>query len=344
MAYSLIIAGSTTHTCLIAKSVLADQRFEIKLIVTPAPKPIGRKQEITKNPLQLFAEENKIPTVLVEKKLDQNCRSAVTSQLGSEIQSADFLLVVDFGYYVPKWLLQQARIQPLNIHPSALPAWRGSSPGQFVLLSGAKESAISLITVAAAMDQGNVWLQPTFSVDPNWNSASYYFEAFTLIAPLIPETLYKIAQNTQIASPQPAISPTIMARRLDKKDSFVPWSVLRATQTKTAEWIEQATTDLTKYLQQTQNEAAATEPQTPILAELLSQQSPTDWPIQLERACRAFSPWPKLWTLAPTPKGEQRLIILELRLENSQVTLPQLQLEGKTPASWAQLKTAFTLS
>ncbi len=343
MTYSLIIAGSTAHTALVVAELLNDHRFEIKAIVTPTPKPIGRQQTIIPNPLHELANQQQIPTVLVEHKLDASCQAQLTQIMGGAEAMADFLLVIDFGYYVPGWLLSQAKIKPLNIHPSLLPRWRGSSPGQFVLLSGEEQSAVSVITVAKAMDQGEIWHQHEFAVKPEWHTDAYYDHAFRLIAPLMGQLLTDVAMGNVSPISQPAESPTQMAGRLTKTDSFVPWSVLRAAQTQDPSWLEKAQSDLAAVVAtvtaQTDNKPTTM----PYLYTLLQKQEVTNWPAILTRAARAFSPWPKLWTLAPTPKGDQRLIILEAEVKESKLELPSIQLEGKTAASWAQLKTAFVL-
>jgi methionyl-tRNA formyltransferase len=68
------------------------------------------------------------------------------------------LLVVDFGYLIPTWLLQLPAIAPLNIHPSELPKWRGSSPGQFALLfknlgRETTQTAVTLMVMNEGLDQ-----------------------------------------------------------------------------------------------------------------------------------------------------------------------------------------------
>jgi methionyl-tRNA formyltransferase len=60
---------------------------------------------------------------------------------------------------------------------------------------------------------------------------------------------------------------------------------------------------------------------------------------ELERACRAYYPWPKLWTKVPTKQGEKRLIIHRCQLDKSgQLKLEQVQLEGKKITPWKRLE------
>lgn len=344
MTHSLILAGSTAHTTLIAEAIATSDQFVIKAIITPEPKPIGRKQLITPNPLHQFALDHQIPTVLVKHKLDTACRTELAAIMGADTASCDFLLVVDFGYYVPSWLLSHATIQPLNLHPSLLPRWRGSSPGQFVLLTGEDQSAISLITVAKAMDQGDIWHQREFAVAPEWQTDEYYQHAFSLIAPHMCQLLTDIAAGNITPTSQPIDSPTPMANRLTKVDSFIPWAVLRAAQTGDAKWHttarEQLHTLTTKMIAAETDNKPTPEP---YLYQLLRESTVEQWPTILARATKAFAPWPRLWTLAPTPKGDQRLIILQTEVLDGKLEASSLQLEGKTPASWNQLKTALVV-
>ncbi len=175
---TVVIAGSTHHTLLCAESLLANDAFHIMGIITPVPKPAGRKKEIKKNPLHAFAEKNAIPTILIEKKIGEH----VHLQLQTEWERPDILLVVDFGFLVPPWLLSWPRIAPINIHPSNLPKFRGSSPGQFVLLFGEKTSAVTLIRMDEKLDHGPIVTKVFFDVAPSWTAPTYYAHAFALIA------------------------------------------------------------------------------------------------------------------------------------------------------------------
>jgi methionyl-tRNA formyltransferase len=298
--YTLAIAGSTERTAQVVTTLLQDSRFKISLVITPEPRAIGREQTVTKNPLQLWAEQNQLPIVLVDAKLD----SQIQKQIEHHCQQTpiDFLLVVDFGYLVPKWLLELPKLAPLNIHPSKLPRWRGSSPGQFVLLNGETDSAVTLMVMNEALDEGPIVAQLAFKVEPTWTQIEYYQHSFNIICAGLADLIEKFAQGKLIARPQPTDSPTPVADRLSKKDSFRAWSA-----------IQQAMT--------TGKEAQV-----------------------LEQTCRAYYPWPKLWTLVPTPQGEKRLIIHRAHLDQAgHLALDQVQLEGKKITPWSEVKNTLTL-
>ena len=66
-------------------------------------------------------------------------------------------MVVSFGYMLPDRLISQFRHGVINIHPSLLPAYRGSSPIQFAIARGDRETGVSIIDVhPTRIDGGDI--------------------------------------------------------------------------------------------------------------------------------------------------------------------------------------------
>lgn len=303
--FTVAIAGSTKNTLMCAQAIKNDTRFSIQWVLTPTPRRVGRKQELVENPLHLFAQRQNIQTFFIEQKID----AALQELIVENAKPIDFLLVVDFGYIVPNWLLALPKKAPINIHPSDLPKYRGSSPGQFVLLFGEKKSAVSVIIMNNLLDQGELIAQPNFEVLSTWTSQDYYQFAFTLISEQLPNILTQFGEGQLQPTPQPLNSPTMIARRLTRDDGFVSWELLKGV-----------------------NDAQASE-----LLQTVNQQF-QNWPQVINNAVRAFSPWPGVWTLVPTAKGEKRMKILSSMLENNQLLLDQVQIEGQSPSFFEEVK------
>ena len=66
---------------------------------------------------------------------------------------ADFLIVVAYGYILPVHILDAARIAPINVHGSILPAYRGASPIQAVFLHQEQKSGITIMLMSEGMDE-----------------------------------------------------------------------------------------------------------------------------------------------------------------------------------------------
>lgn len=296
MSYTVAVAGTTKHTTLCAATLLAHPEFEVSFIITPAAKPTGRKQLLTPNPLQKFANSNQIETVLIKNKIDKSVKSKILAH-----QKPDFLLVVDFGYLVPEWLLDLPSIMPLNFHPSALPKWRGNSPGQFVLLSGAKTSAMTLIQMTAQFDHGPIVWQKQFKVDPSWTQTEYYQHSFELATQNLAIVMLQLAENKITPTPQTITSPTPIAKKMTKQDAFEPWVKIKTAMNS--------------------NRRDAT---------------------YLERASRAYSPWPLLWTEIMTSKGQRRMQLISTSLDQQGLLkLDQVKIEGMAVKPWQEVKNAI---
>jgi len=306
--YLIAIAGSTSHTVQCAEALLKSDRFLISWIVTPAPKPIGRTQTLTKNPFHQWAENHQMKVILLHKKIDLDLRTQIEHELTSS-GSIDFLLVVDFGYLIPNWLLLTPRIAPLNIHPSLLPKWRGSSPGQFVLLYGERSSGVTLMQMDAGLDTGPIIFQIRFEVNPNWTQTDYYHHSFELMTQKLAEQVEQFAKTGQKTA-QPSLLPTPIARKLIREDGFITWKTLTTL----------------RVLENT------------LLKEVMecNQQSLSQI---IENASRAFSSWPGLWTIIPTIKGEKRMQILTCHLDRQEkIILDLVKIEGQNQADWAKVK------
>lgn len=295
---SVVIAGSTHHTLLCAQALDAHDAFRISGIITPQPKPSGRKKEIKKNPLHVFAEKNAIPTILIEKKIDEHLHE----QLQTEWKQPHILLVVDFGFLVPPWLLSWPRIAPINIHPSDLPKFRGSSPGQFVLLFGEKASAITLIRMDEKLDHGSIVAKVFFDVAPSWTAPAYYAHAFALIAQELPELLSEFAKNPHEIAPQPDESPTPTARMLSREDGFIPFETL-------------------------QQILRGEKPSIPI--SFLANYQRESTAQNVFNLWRAFTPWPGIWTTVGGSRKQTRVKLLEFSWKGKTLTLKTIQVEGK---------------
>lgn len=313
------VAGTSEYSRLLAERLFTAESIQFQGVITPEPKPVGRDQVLTASPLADWAENKNIPKILVSEKIDANVKNQINEQFS--LLPCDVLLVVDFGYYVPRWLLALPTIAPINVHPSRLPAWRGSSPAQRVLFAGEPTSAVTVLKVTPEMDAGDILTQLEFDVEPTWTSQDYYDSAFGLVARQLAQILVNFAAGTLKATPQPIASPTPMAERLSKTDSYVPWSILAATA-----GLSHAETDF------------ADAPQTGLLQETLKTQTVTEQAHQIERAVRAFSPWPKVWTVLPTTKGWKRLILHHAAVTNQTLQLTRVQLEGKDPSTWNEIK------
>ncbi len=301
--------GTGEYSVVCAQALHAHPHFKVAWIITPPPKPVGRKKIITPTPLDSWASYHHIPVMHVETNLTD------LKEKIAELPVIDYLLVVSFGYLIPPWLLQLPKIGAVNVHPSQLPKYRGSSPGQFALLYGEDESAVSIMLMNTKFDQGAIIKQLPFSLSPLENQESYYQKAFALAQENLPQILQEYAVSRH-STPQSMADLAPLARRLQREDGFIPQALIQAGQkgelVLKEEWIPQLG---------------------PALQELVSAQRYLSPAQLIDRALRAFTPWPGIWSLSPEYKGKKdvRVKILAGSLNGQHFRLLQVQYEGEAP-------------
>lgn len=307
MPYSIVIAGSTARTRLCAEALGEDSRFEVIGVLTPSPRAVGRQQVITNNPLHALALEHDLPIVSIDTKINERVRDT----LRETFPAPDFLLVVDFGYIVPQWLLDWPSIAPVNIHPSDLPKYRGSSPGQFALIFGEETSAVTIMQMDAKLDHGPVITSQQFQVDPEWTSVDYYEHAFSLATSILPDTLARYATD-QKSVPQPDESPTPVARMLRRDDGFVPFETFKA--------LVQGNEGVSVPIPFLELFGIETNKQT------------------LYNLWRGLTPWPGLWTTIPKDGQEKRMKLLSFHMNEGTLYIDEVQIEGKNKQSFETIQ------
>lgn len=324
---SITIAGSTSFSTQATQALLDHNsgNFKIARILTPTPKPVGRNQTIVPNPLHQLAIDQKIPHLLVDRSLKH-----FQQQIVDLLQpSVDVLLVVDFGYLIPQWLLDLPKLATINIHPSKLPKWRGSSPGQCVLLSGSRSSAVTIMQLDSQLDHGPILDQIDFPVADDWMASDYYHHAFHLACNRLPQVILDLANQSLTPTPQSDESPTFLARLLKKNDGFIPFSTIQNIQENQSFNSLPSNSSLLSDLYQLfcQNRQ-------------LDQNQPSTLATYLSQATRALSPWPGLWTEIPTKKGLLSMKILSCHWNNqtNQLELEKVHISGQQPALWNQVK------
>lgn len=80
----------------------------------------------------------------------------------------DVGVVVSFGYFLPRALIEAFPLGAINIHPSLLPIYRGASPIQHSLMHGDADTGVSVIRVdPRRFDSGAILSQSTCQIAPN---------------------------------------------------------------------------------------------------------------------------------------------------------------------------------
>lgn len=247
----------------------------------------------------------------------------------------DIAIVADYGLIIPRDIFTIPKMSTLNIHFSKLPKLRGASPVQFTLLLGEKSAWTTVIIMDETMDTGDIIWQKKYPLSEKETTGSLYKKLFNNVASELPDIIYQYAAGKLKPQKQNHQEATY-TRILTREDGFIPTSVLNAAIK--GESIDDK--DIVTHWSLIQ-----------LLSPPITMKQFSNVAIFIERAVRAFSPWPGLWTTVHIPALKQlkRLKILKAHLEptasqgetlrgyhDQLLILDIVQLEGKNPVSWRQ--------
>ena len=151
----IILFGTHQFAAAILESVIKSGMFDIQPVVTMPDRPAGRNQELQKSSVKIIAEKYNL-------KIDQ------PPTLKNYILPDDnysLNIVVDYGMIIPQSIIEKPKYGSINIHPSALPKYRGASPIQSALMAGEKETAITIMLIDDQMDHGPILFQEKITIE-----------------------------------------------------------------------------------------------------------------------------------------------------------------------------------
>jgi methionyl-tRNA formyltransferase len=119
----------------------------LRVVVSQPDRPAGRGLKLVPTPVSEWALAHGVPLVRTENANEGPALEAVRAAGGP-------LVVVAFGQKLGPELLQ-GRCS-VNLHPSALPRWRGAAPIQRAMLAGESRIGVCAIAVAERMDAGTI--------------------------------------------------------------------------------------------------------------------------------------------------------------------------------------------
>jgi methionyl-tRNA formyltransferase len=193
------------------RRLAAHPDIELVGVVTAPPRPAGRHGTVTPTPIGSLADDLGLGPVLVPERL--RAPDAIAAVLALEPGLA---VLADYGEIVPPALLDLPH-GALNLHPSALPRWRGASPIPATILAGDAATAVTLMRMDAGLDTGPIVAQVAVTVAADETAPRLEAELAVLAAELLDRSLRPWLENALAPVPQ-ADDGGILTRPLRRAD------------------------------------------------------------------------------------------------------------------------------
>lgn len=169
----------------------------------------ARKLEITD-----IAEKHNIPVLLPEKLAD------IKEQLASFDPTIGVL--VAYGKIIPQSIIDVFPQGILNIHPSLLPEYRGSTPIEQAIIDGKKTTGVSIMGLVKAMDAGPIYAQKEIKLTGSETKQQLSEQLLNVGGDLLLKILPDAINGKAKRSPQDE-SKASFTKQIKKDDGTINW-------------------------------------------------------------------------------------------------------------------------
>lgn len=209
----IVFIGTGAFAELILRGLIL-LKLNVVQIITEKGKPSGRNREIIPS---LVADDAQI--FGHNYKETDNIRD-----LKSQIENLkpDVIVLTDFGQIIPADILSIPKIAAINIHPSLLPKYRGATPIQTAILTGEKETGVSIIKMSPEIDKGEIIMQQKIEILEHDNYITLRDRLSNLSLKMLLELLPKmqVGQFDTIAQDDTKATKT---QKLSKDMGLIDW-------------------------------------------------------------------------------------------------------------------------
>jgi len=183
-------------------------RHPVVGVVSQPDRPRGRGKKLLPTPVKKYALDHNLSPILQPEKMKNPDFHEQLRAL-----NADIFVVVAFRI-LPEAIFAMPPKGTINLHPSALPKYRGAAPLNWTIINGDTETAITTMFIQKEIDAGNIIFQRKMAVLPDDTAGTLHDLLAAAGADLILESLDVIEkgnvqiqpQNPEKATPAPKIT------------------------------------------------------------------------------------------------------------------------------------------
>lgn len=232
-----VVFAGTPESAASALNSLIHSGVQIVGVLTREDASVGRTRELRPSAVAATASDLGI-AVYKTNIIDNSARQWLESL------SVDIGVVVAYGSIFNQETLRIPRLGWLNLHFSLLPEFRGAAPVQHAILSGKKETGVTVFRLDEGIDTGPVVSQKKLSIDILDTASTLLTKLTTVGSILLAEVIdggedliSKALDQQESGSESIATKPTRDLAKLDfNKDATSQFNKVRAMNPEPMAW------------------------------------------------------------------------------------------------------------
>ncbi len=213
-----VFMGTTELSCASLRALQALPEVEVVAAVTQPDRPSGRELKLHVSAVKQLALHERLPVLQPERARDP----AFLEQLRA--LRPDLIVVVAYGQILPQTILDLPRLGCLNVHASLLPKYRGAAPVQWAIITGEKETGVTIMKMDAGMDTGDILSQQPSLIHPEDTSETLHERLARLGAELLSLTIPDFVAGKIQPRPQ-SVEGVSYAPKITRQDGRIDWKL-----------------------------------------------------------------------------------------------------------------------
>jgi methionyl-tRNA formyltransferase len=167
-------------------------------------------------PVKVAAEELGLPVYQPERIRQPEVADRLRSL------SPDLIVVVAYGQIIPAHVLAIPRLGVVNVHASLLPRYRGAAPVAHAILSGDRETGVTIMRMDEQLDHGPILAARTTPIGDREDAVALTSRLAEMGAELLVETLERFDELRAVAQDH---ARATLAPKLSREESTLDWSM-----------------------------------------------------------------------------------------------------------------------
>lgn len=182
----IIFLGTPDFSSTVLQSLI-DSKHTVVGVVTQPDRPCGRGQKLIASPVKILAQKYNIP-VFQFNRISKECEPLKSL-------NADIMVTAAYGQILRQNVLDLTPKGVINVHASLLPKYRGSSPIQWSIIKGEKETGVTIMQTNIGMDTGDIILAHKIPISSDETAGELFDELSKLGCECLLEALDLIESN-----------------------------------------------------------------------------------------------------------------------------------------------------
>ncbi len=213
----VVFMGSADLSAVMLERLANAPGIQVVGCVTQPDRPAGRNKKLTPCACKAFVDSVGIPCLTPEKVNAPDSLAQIAAWL------PDVIVVVAYGQFLSRRLLDIPTLGCINIHLSLLPRYRGASPIHAALLAGDPITGVTAMLMDEGMDTGPILMTEETPIYAHDTLSTLHDRLTLLGADLLVRVLPQWAFFKVRATPQDPAVATV-AYKIKKSDGLLHWA------------------------------------------------------------------------------------------------------------------------